>query len=268
MRDVSAQSLGRVAFFGGIYSNYLALEAAIALARDKEVDAMWALGDFGAFGPYPDRTCEILQRERIPAIQGNYEESLSTGAEDCHCGYTDPRDNHFAQISYDYTVRNTSAAYKEWMGTLPKLARLNIGGHRVLLSHGSPRQINEFLWQSTTPTPFVEKILEEFETDVIVCTHTGIHWQRFHAPNRGVVNVGALGRPPNDGRPHVWFAIVDGTGTDLSVEFVEVPYDHERLAREMKSEGLPQEFVDTIENGWWTTCLEILPARERSAGEF
>lgn len=31
----------------------------------------------------------------------------------------------------------------------------------------------------------------------------------------------------------------------------------------MRSEGLPEEFVAPIPEGWWTTCLEVLPAKER-----
>lgn len=260
--------LRRVAFFGGIYSNYLALERALEIARARKVDAIWALGDFGAFGPHPDRACEILREQRVPAIQGNYEESLSSGAGDCHCGYVDPRDNHYAQISFDYTAQKTSADHKRWMGTLPKVARLELGRHRLLLSHGSPRRINEFLWRSMTPVPFVEKLLRDHDTDLVVCTHTGIHWSRLHAPGRGIVNVGALGRPANDGRTEVWFTILEDQGATVGIEHVPVEYDHARLAREMTREKLPPEFVETILSGWWTTCLEILPAKERSQGRF
>lgn len=263
MRDVT-----RVAFLGGIYSNYLALEAAIRTAKARGVDAIWALGDFGAFGPHPNRSVEILRAHDISAIQGNYEESLSTNAEDCHCGYTDPRDNHYAQISYDYTFTNTAAEYKAWMGTLPKQARLELGGQRLLLCHGSPRTINEFLWASNTPRPFIDRMLADHDADLIVCTHTGIHWQRRDDAGRGVVNVGALGRPANDGKTNVWFAILTADGRGVRTEFVPVEYDHERLAREMTDEGLPDEFVETIRTGWWTTCLEILPAKERARGRY
>ncbi len=261
-------TLSRVAFFGGIYSNYLALSEALRMAKAANVEAVWALGDFGAFGPHPDRTCEILREHGVSAIQGNYEEALSSASEDCHCGYTDPRDNHFAQISYDYTFERTSREHKEWMGTLPLSARLTLGEHRLLLAHGSPRKINEFLWRSTTPVPFVEKMLDDQQADVVVCTHTGIHWSRLHAQNRGVVNVGALGRPANDGKTNVWFAILDATRGDLEIEFLPVHYDHARLAEEMRAEGLPQAFVTTILEGWWTTCLEILPAKERATGRY
>ena len=261
-------SFDRLALFGGIYSNHAALSRAIGLARGLNVDATVALGDFGAFGPHPDRTVEILRAAAIPAIQGNYEESLSSAALDCHCGYTDPRDNRFAQLSYDYTRDNTSAEHKVWMGTLPLQARVKVGSTRVLLCHGSPRQINEFLWRSTTSTAFIEKLLRDCETDLIVCTHTGLHWSRMVGPSRGVVNVGALGRPANDGKTNAWFATIEEVRGDIVTAFVPVEYDHESLAREMEGERLPPEFVETIRSGYWTTCLEVLPAKERAAGKW
>ncbi|HTS01612.1 MAG TPA: metallophosphoesterase family protein [Thermoanaerobaculia bacterium] len=268
MTTVDLGPFRRIGLFGGIYSNYLALLRAMEIARSRRVDAIVALGDFGAFGPHPDRTVEILRAERIPAIQGNYEESLSSAADDCHCGYTDPRDNAFAQVSYDYTRDNTSAEHRAWMGTLPSHARLTVAGRRVLLCHGSPRKINEFLFETTTPRAFIGRLLDEHGADVVACTHTGLHWSRFLSPGRGIVNVGALGRPANDGRTNVWFAVLEDRGGELAAEFVPVDYDHARLAREMRAESLPAEFVETIETGWWTTCLEILPAKERARGRF
>jgi diadenosine tetraphosphatase ApaH/serine/threonine PP2A family protein phosphatase len=267
-RTVDLGTFRKVAVLGGIYSNYLALREALRLARAEGVDAVCALGDFGAFGPHPDRTLEILCEADLPAIQGNYEESLAGDAEDCHCGYTDPRDNHYAQLSYDYTRRRTARAHKEWMAALPGHLRLTMGGRRVLLCHGSPRRINEFLWETTTPEPFLRKLLRDFDTDLIVCTHTGLHWQRLFADGRGIVNAGALGRPANDGRTNVWFAVLEAAGDGLAARHVPVAYDHERLAREMRAEGLPEEFVDTVLTGWWTTCLEVLPAKERARGRF
>lgn len=36
----------------------------------------------------------------------------------------------------------------------------------------------------------------------------------------------------------------------------------------MRSAGLPEAFTETIETGWWTSCLQILPPAERSRGRF
>lgn len=257
----------RIAVFGGVYSNHRALSRALEDIKRRGVDRIYCLGDLGAFGPNPDKVFPILQKAGVRTIQGNYDNSIGNHLEDCQCGYTDPRDNHFAKISYDYTYRKTSDAHKDWMRELPESIRLDLGGVRVLLCHGSPRKMNEFLWESATPTHFLEKLCDDFETDVIVTTHTGIRWQRDLSGGRKLVNVGALGRPENDGTTRVWYAILT-LGGEAKVEYAPVHYDHEALAREMRDERLPEEFVETILTGWWNCCLEILPSKERGRGKF
>jgi len=262
----------RIAAFGGVYSNHLSLRAAIDDARARGVEAMFCLGDLGAFGPHPDRVFPILKKEAIPVVRGNYDDSIARGLDDCQCGYTDPRDNHYARLSYRYTFRNTSPENRAWMATFPREIRFALGDLDVLACHGSPRQTNEFLWESTTPTHFLAKLARDFDADVILGTHTGIPWQRHwrdvDAGTRAYVNVGALGRPANDGRTDVWYTVLEASGRELDVEFVPVAYDHEALAGEMRAEHLPEEFVETILTGWWTTCLEILPGKERARGRF
>jgi predicted phosphodiesterase len=257
----------RVAVFGGVYSNYLALAAALADARARGAQALYCLGDLGAFGPHPDRVFPLLVEHGVQCIQGNYDNSIGNGLADCQCGYTDPRDNHFARVSYDYTFRNTGPRWREWMKALPAQLRLTLGRYRLLLCHGSPRRTNEFLWESTTPTHFLDHLAEQHEADVILATHTGIRWHRVLSGGRHFVNVGVLGRPENDGRTNVWYALL-GADPEFRIEFVPVAYDHERLAAEMRAEHLPEEFVATVLTGWWTTCLEVLPAKERRRGRF
>lgn len=257
----------RFAFIGGIYSNYHALVAALRDIAARGVDATYFLGDLGAFGPHPDRIPEVLIGRGISGVMGNYEESLSSGAADCHCGYTDPRDNHYAQISYDYTFERTSDVYKRWMGTLPRQIRFDAGGVRFLLCHGSPRKINEFLWRSTTPDAFLTKLFTDHAADVVVCTHTGLQWHR-EVGGRHLINAGVIGRPANDGRTNVWYTIVEVRDGGVQVEFVPLEYDHHALIDEMRTEKLPEEFIETIATGWWTTCLEILPTKERAAGKW
>ena len=260
----------RILVFGGVYSNHYALAALLEEAGRLGAEAVYCLGDLGAFGPCPEKVWPLLQAGGVRSIQGNYEESLAGGREDCNCGYTDPRDNHFAEISYRYTERNCSAAYKAWMGTLPRRRRVRLGGRELLLVHGSPRRINEFLFRSTAPAPFLEALLDRHACDGLLCTHTGLHWHRRLASGRDVVNVGVIGRPANDGRTCVWYALLDAPAGDgpLRVDLRPLAYDVQGLAAEMRAERLPEEFVATVLSGWWTTCLEILPARERQQSKF
>lgn len=258
----------RIAVFGGVYSNHVALAAAVADARARGATALYCLGDLGAFGPSPDRVFPILRDAGVHVMRGNYDDSIARGLDDCQCGYTDPRDNHYARLSYQYTFAKTSPAHRAWLGTLPDHFRFRLGGLRVLCCHGSPRQMNEFLWESTTPTHFLAKLARDYDCDVIVGTHTGIPWVRRLGAERWYVNVGALGRPANDGRTDVWYALLDAADRRLTTELVALPYDHESLADEMRDERLPEEFIQTIRTGWWTTCLEVLPQRERAAGRY
>src|SRR2546428_2068507 len=194
-----------IALIGGIYSNYHALLATLADIDRRGADCAFFLGDLGAFGPHPNRVPELLIERGIAGIQGNYEESLSSGATDCNCGYTDPRDNHYAQISYDYTAENTSDLYKRWMGTLPRAMRLEANGRRVLLSHGSPRKINEFLWRSPSPCPFLRRLCDEYDADVIVCPHSGLHWPKQPRDGRPFINPRGIWGAANPGRHHLQY---------------------------------------------------------------
>lgn len=257
----------RIAVFGGIYSNHLALAAALDDASKRGVEAIYCLGDLGAFGPHPDKVFPLLRDHGVQCIQGNYDNSIGNGLPDCQCGYTDPRDNHFARLSYAYTFAHTSPANRAWMKELPAERRIMLGKYRVLMCHGSPRKMNEFLWESTTSSHFLEYLLTTYDADVILATHTGIKWHRPLANDRHFVNVGVLGRPENDGGTNVWYALVTAE-PEFQVEFVPVMYDHEQLAAEMRGERLPEDFVTTILTGWWTTCLEILPAKERRRSKY
>src|SRR6185295_1709530 len=246
----------RILVFGGIYNNHLALGALLEEAARRQVDAVYCLGDLGGFGPSPEKVWPLLLSGGVRAIQGNYEESLASGREDCNCGYTDPRDNHFAEVSYRYTEQNCSADFKAWMGALPKRRRVRIGGRELLLVHGSPRRINEFLFRSTCPVPFLEVLLDQERADALLCTHTGLHWHRRLPSGRDAINVGVIGRPANDGDVRVRYAVIEesegSAAGDLAVELAPLRYDHLGLAAEMRAERLPEEFIETVTSGWWT----------------
>ncbi len=258
----------KVGLFGGVYSNYLALDEVIKNSLSQKVDDLYCLGDLGAFGPNPDKVFPLLTKNGVKVVQGNYDNSIGNDLDDCQCGYTDPRDNYFAKLSYDYTYKNTSEEFKVWMKALPSQLKFEIGKYKVLLCHGSPRKQNEFLWETTTPTHFLEKLCRDHDVDIICATHTGIHWSRKLDGDKYFINVGVIGRPENDGSTSVGYTLLELNDDDLSIKYVPIKYDYRRLAEEMREEKLPEEFVETILTGWWTTCLEVLPGKERVRGRY
>lgn len=257
---------GPIALFGGPYSNHLALLAAIADARRRGATRLFCLGDLGGFGPHPGRIYPILEEAGVRTLAGNYDQSLAERRADCGCGYTHPADNRFAQLSYDYTNARTTDSERRWLASLPKRIRFTRGGRRYLLCHGSPRRVNEFLFDSACSDSFLMRLIREAEAEVVCVTHTGLHWQRLLPDGTRLLNTGAVGRPANDGRAVVWYAFLPESSEEAWL--LPTPYDHEALAREMREERLPEEFVQTILTGWWTTCLEVLPAKERARSMF
>ena len=255
----------RLALFGGVYGNDRALAAVLTELRLRGLSQAWCLGDLGGFGPAPEAAITRLRASGVPTVQGNYDHSIGHGLDDCACGYTDPEDEHFAQVSYDFTAAHVSDASRAWLRGLPREARFTWAGRRVLLCHGSPRRQNEFLWASTCSDAFLARLLEEHAADVIACTHTGLHWARTLTDGRMVVNVGAIGRPAHDGRPHGWWTELVAHDAAVAAVFHPALHDHEAVARDMEAAGLPAEFIETTRTGWWTTCLGNMPVRERLA---
>jgi pyruvate-formate lyase-activating enzyme len=62
--------------------------------------------------------------------------------------------------------------------------------------------------------------------------------------------------------------VVDLRDGRASAELVPVAYDWQAQAASMRDAGLPEPFVETVETGWWTTCLEVVPPRERARGRY
>jgi len=257
----------RIAAFGGVYSNPYALAALADDSRARGCEELYCLGDLGGFGAACDAVLPLLLEHRVRTIAGNYDVAIGRGDDDCGCGYADERDNHFAQVMYDYTKAHTSPAFAAWMRELPGELRAEIGGVDVHMVHGSPLAINDFLWESLDDDELAVRVSAS-GARLLLCTHTGIAWQR-EVDGTHVVNVGAVGRPANDGRTEVSYAVIDlADGVIASVELVALAYDWRAQAASMRAAGLPEPFVETIETGWWTTCLEIVPPRERARGAY
>ncbi|MGH9007179.1 MAG: radical SAM protein [Acidimicrobiales bacterium] len=256
----------RIALCGGPYANPYALTAFVADARRRGCQHLYCLGDLGGFGAEIDALWPTIEAGEITCVAGNYDVAIARGDPDCGCGYRDPRDNTYAQLIYDHTRSHTSAAFAAFMGRLPTERRLRLGACDVHLVHGSPLGLNDFWWESLSEEEHRLRARAS-GAEVICCTHSGLPWQK-RVDGRLVVNVGVLGKPANDGRREVCYAVVDLAEGQAEAELVALPYDWAAQAASMRAAGIPEAFVETIETGWWTTCLEVLPPAERARGRY
>lgn len=250
----------RIALCGGPYNNFSATEK--FLSETKAIANRFCLGDMGGFGPHPNRTIALMRDANVQCVQGNYDDSVGNGEVDCGCGYINPLDRQFAQISFDYTFKNTSDANRRWLRELPKQIILQWRGKKILLCHGSPDEVNEFVWQSETDDQRIVDWLAKYQVDGICATHSGIPWSR-KVKNGFWLNVGVIGRPAHEGLPRVWYATIDLNGDVLESKLIPMDYDSAPVVQAMREEKLPEEFCQSLLGGTWTTCYNILPPTEQ-----
>jgi putative phosphoesterase len=233
----------RVAVITDIHGNLAALEAALAAIDAMGVDQIYCGGDLVGYGPHPNEVCALIEDRAIPTIYGNYDYAIARELDDCGCAYVTPHDRELGHQSVTWTRANTNARAKAFMLGLPFDLRFAMGETRVRLVHGSPRKVNEYLFEDK-PASLYERLAASAECDVLVFGHTHKSWVRAYG---GVlfVNCGSVGKP-KDADPRAAFAVLELTDGKVSVAIERVPYDAEAVAREVEAVGLPSEFASKL----------------------
>jgi putative phosphoesterase len=197
-----------------------------------------------ATAPHPNEVCRLIEERAIPTIYGNYDYAIGRDLEDCGCAYVTQHDRELGQQSVAWTLANTDQRSKDFMRGLPFDLRFELGGQCVRLVHGSPRKVNEYLFEDKPARTF-ERIAAGADCDVLVFGHTHKPW--IHQYGEVLfVNCGSVGKP-KDGDQRAGFAILgldDAGVVEASIE--RVAYDIEAVAREVEAAGLPGEYATKL----------------------
>jgi len=228
----------RIAILSDVHSNLPALEAVLADIAATGVDERYALGDLVGYAPWPNEVLERLRAEALPIVMGNYDDGTAWDRDECGCAYTNPIEKALGDESFAWTKAHTSIENKAWLRTLAAEIRFDADGRRYLLVHGSPRRMNEYLYEDKPDETFA-RIAAGANADVIVCGHTHRPYDKRIGAAR-FINVGSAGKP-KDGDPRACWAQLD-TAAD-TVTFRRVEYDVEAAARSIEASDLPHEFA-------------------------
>ena len=226
-----------------IHGNLTALQGALARIDELGVERILCGGDLVGYGPHPNEVCALVQERAIPTIYGNYDYAIGREQADCGCAYVDQRDRELGDESVAWTLAHTGQAAKDLLRELPFDLRFELGGVPVHLVHGSPRKVNEYLFEDK-PARLYERLAAAEEARSLVFGHTHKPWVREHG---GVlfVNCGSVGKP-KDGDPRGGFAVLRAARGTLEVTIERFAYDAQRVAREIAGAGLPEEFAQRL----------------------
>jgi len=119
-------------------------------------------------------------------------------------------------------------------------------GKRVLLVHGSPRRINEYLFEDRPISSF-QRLAASSNADIIVFGHTHKPYTKL-VDDVLFVNAGSVGKP-KDGDWHACYIVLDPSDAANPVEFIRVSYDVASEAAAIRATELPDKFAMDIETG-------------------
>jgi putative phosphoesterase len=235
----------KIAIISDIHANFHALQAIWTHLENEQIDRIYCLGDLVGYGAFPNETVEFIRQNEIPTTMGNYDEGVGFDLHDCGCVYKDPVKDRLGRRSLKWSQEMTSLENKEFLQKLEFQIRIEDLKKDILLVHGSPRKINEYIYEDRPKATF-ERIAKLAGTDVLLFGHTHLPYQKSIS---GVlfVNCGSVGKP-KDGNPNAGYVILK-LGRKVEVEFKRVPYDIQAAAKAVRDSDLPDEFAEMLEQG-------------------
>lgn len=235
----------RIAIFSDIHGNIHALDAVRHDIEGQAPDQVYCLGDLVGYGAFPNEVVEIIQNWGVPTIMGNYDDGVGFDRDECGCAYKEPEAKRLGDLSLMWTREVVTPENKAFLRTLLPNIRFHVEGKEFLLVHGSPRKLNEYVYEDR-PLFSLEHIAKSAEADVLVFGHTHLPYSKEVA---GVllVNDGSVGKP-KDGDARAGYAVLDVSDGKVEVEFRRVPYDVAGAAAAVRESGLPAHFAYLLEN--------------------
>lgn len=252
----------RIALFSDIHANLPALEAFFADLDQRNIDMTYCLGDLVGYNIWPNEVINEIKKRNIPTIAGNYDFGIGRMSNECGCAYKTDHDKSNGNVSISFTNEIMKQIERNYLRTLPAHIRveyqLNEDKLNLLLVHGSPRKINEYLFEDREEKSLL-RIMEQADADIMCFGHTHKPYHRIL--NSGVdgdnhfrhaINIGSVGKP-KDGDPrgcYVVLTINDNSSildeNSIQVEFIRFEYDVEKAAKAVEDSPLPNEYAEML----------------------
>jgi predicted phosphodiesterase len=252
----------RIAFFSDIHANLPALDACLEDIESNKPHAVYCLGDLVGYNIWPNEVISEIRRRNIPTIAGNYDQGVGIAGDDCGCAYKTDHDKSNGEQSIAYTNSIVKSEERKYLRTLPSHIRLeyqlNEEKFNLLMVHGSPRKINEYLFIERDEKSML-RIMKQADAHIMLFGHTHKPYHRILRDEAGkyrhAINIGSVGKP-KDGDPRGCYVMITLDETfslvsaeTLNVEFKRFEYDVEKAAKAVENSPLPNDFAEMLRNG-------------------
>ncbi|MCC5905691.1 MAG: metallophosphoesterase family protein [Balneolaceae bacterium] len=252
----------KIALFSDIHANIDALRPVLDDIYARQPDAVYCLGDLVGYAPYPNEVIELIRSKGVPVIAGNYDQGVGLYSDDCGCAYKTDEDESRGVDSITFTNKIIKKENRAYLRSLPAHLRLEFGVNgnpwNLLLVHGSPRKINEYLFEDRADKSLL-RMMKNADAHIMAFGHTHKPYHKMIEDEDGsirhAINIGSVGKP-KDGDPRACYVMLEWDGdlnlkdpAGLKVDFIRVEYDVEKAAKAVEESLLPNPFADMLRNG-------------------
>jgi len=255
----------KIALFSDIHANLPALEACLKNIEEQKPDAIYCLGDLVGYNIWANEVINEIRRRGIPTIAGNYDQGIGLMSDDCGCAYKEEHEKDMGKISISFTNSIVKPEERKYLRTLTAHIKvefqLNSDKMKLLLVHGSPRKINEYLFEDRDEKSLL-RIMEQADADIMCFGHTHKPYHRTlpagpteNTHYRHAINIGSVGKP-KDGNPKGCYVLLTINADSLitnkdavEVEFIRFEYDTEKAAKAVEDSLLPNEYAEMLRRG-------------------
>jgi predicted phosphodiesterase len=197
----------KIALFSDIHANLPAFESCLADIDSRNVDAVYCLGDLVGYNIWPNEVISEIRKRNIPTLAGNYDFGIGRASDDCGCAYKTDHEKANGAQSIAYTNQVVKSDERKYLRSLPSHIRLeyqlNEEKFDLLMVHGSPRKINEYLFVDRDEKSML-RIMEQTNAHFMFFGHTHKPYHKVlkdeNGNHRHAINIGSVGKP-KDGDP-------------------------------------------------------------------
>ncbi|MCF8001503.1 MAG: metallophosphatase family protein [Halanaerobiales bacterium] len=240
----------KIAIFSDIHGNISALEAVMKNLENEDIDKIYCLGDLVGYGPYPNEVIDLIKENDIETVMGNYDQGVGFNLDDCGCAYKTEKKRVLGDRSLEWTKNEVTDENKEFLKKLNENIKFEVEDKNVLLVHGSPRKINQYLFYNH-PDSSIKRMMEQYEADIMVTGHTHLPYVK-KIDDKLVINDGSVGKQKPYHKNQELFSteakyiILNIEKDSVSTEIRSNRYDYEKIAQDINNSELPDEFAEII----------------------
>ena len=243
-----------IALFSDVHANLPALEALFADLETQKPYAVYCLGDLVGYNVWGNEVVNAIREKGISTLAGNHD--LKVKLDD---GST--QKVIFEGKNYAYAIIGENE--KSYLLTLPAHIRLsfvlNGAPVNVLMVHGSPRSVNEYLLEDMDETLLTE-IMSEANADILCFGHSHKPYHRTlrftskegKTTYKHAINIGSVGKPKDGDTRGCYVLLHLDTNANLDnaesikVEHIRFEYDVAKAAKAIEDSPLPNEFAQML----------------------